>query len=301
VGIPAGTSVALLAHFHVSFSLNVGECSDVAVGTATVVLASADSLLQHGVSIYRFSSKTSSPFDTILTLPLSVVSHQPFTLNMDAYVRAYGAFASATGDLYFSGLPSGAEISSCQGFVNDQAVGTLFSVAGIDVQPDRVRIAWYSGLDAGASYSVFRSRTPEPWVDFGRFTLDGRGRLEFVDLDVTPGGRYGYRIAAESGQALSEELWVTVPPPDNVMLRAPFPNPSAGQASIQFRLSGTGAARLALLDLGGRERFGKDITHLGQGDHQLSVPADVGLAPGVYWIFLNEGSVSRSTKMLVLR
>src|SRR5437762_1060 len=56
---------------------------------------------------------------------------------------------------------------------------------------------------------------------------DGTGRIEYVDREVAPGSRYGYRLGARQGdlELRSREVWVDVPEAPRLALEPIHPNP----------------------------------------------------------------------------
>jgi hypothetical protein len=83
-------------------------------------------------------------------------------------------------------------------------------------------------------------------------------------------------------------------------LRGARPNPAAGQASIEFTLPDAAPATLELLDIAGRRVWSQDVSALGSGAHRVQVGSGCALAPGLYVVRLNRGTVTQSCKLVRL-
>ena len=107
-GLPAGTSVILTAHLVVSVSSNPygypkgsGILRDAFGGSASAYL----------------------PGVTDLTLDVSAVAGEPFRLSYELTAQGdYVGGGGASGQISFSGVPSGTSIVSCNGYVSDHTV-----------------------------------------------------------------------------------------------------------------------------------------------------------------------------------
>lgn len=78
------------------------------------------------------------------------------------------------------------------------------------------------------------------------------------------------------------------------------PNPARGGAVVRFRLKGVGEARLTLLDPQGRAVRGFDLGRPGAGWHQHALTGGLRLAPGLYWLRLDEGDEFRTRRVVIL-
>ena len=107
-GLPAGTSVVLAAHFNVRISSN------------SLGYPKGDGTLREafGDSVTAFL-----PGVTDLRIDVSAVAGQPFRLSYELSARGdYMGGGSVSGLISFSGVPSGAAVLSCNGYVSDRTV-----------------------------------------------------------------------------------------------------------------------------------------------------------------------------------
>jgi PKD repeat protein len=81
------------------------------------------------------------------------------------------------------------------------------------------------------------------------------------------------------------------------------PNPARVGVDLMIRLSlpsGADAAKLQLIDLGGRVVAEQEVGALGAGAHDARLEGNGKLSPGVYWVRLSQGGQAM-TKRIVLR
>src|SRR4029077_5622026 len=118
----------------------------------------------------------------------------------------------------------------------------------------RVRLTWQLGASRVAEVAIQRRTSASDWSPIGTALPDGAGRVTFEDRGVTAGGRYAYRLIASRGaaDALSEDVWVSVPLASAIAIAGLHPNPAGGAVRVDFSLGGTGPARLDVFDLSGR-------------------------------------------------
>ena len=96
--------------------------------------------------------------------------------------------------------------------------------------------------------------------------------------------------------------WVDVPQRAELALEGMRPNPSeGGDGLIRFSLTGTGPARLELLDISGRRVAQQDLGSFGPGRHEIRFDSGVRLAAGVYLLRLIEGKEIRTARAAVMR
>ena len=113
VGLPAGTSVNLVAHL----TLN-GDGMNSMTGTASVS-GSIQDAMGHAVN------STGITFHGTLDLPLTEVAGTAFRLTFSDQSTCYlNASTMVTGHFSFTGLPVGAGVISCEGYVSDPSVPT---------------------------------------------------------------------------------------------------------------------------------------------------------------------------------
>jgi hypothetical protein len=97
---------------------------------------------------------------------------------------------------------------------------------------------------------------------------------------------------------------VSVPPSGPVAfgLQALWPNPTPGGSLFaRFTLPQSAGAHLGLYDVAGRAIRSRDLSTLGPGQHTLELAAGVRLAPGVYFVRLEQGTWRQARRVVVLR
>ena len=185
----------------------------------------------------------------------------------------------------------------------DQLVPALASLVSVNAGPGRVEVTWELSPSV-TSARVYRNAGDGPWTALARVAPDGSGRVGYVDLDVIPGSRYGYRLGlpGQGGEVTAGEIWVDVPGAAQFALRGMTPNPApAGAGLVGFSLPDASPARLELVDVSGRRVFSREVGGLGRGEHVVRVSGDQALAPGLYLVRLTRGGRSLTAKAVTIR
>jgi hypothetical protein len=79
------------------------------------------------------------------------------------------------------------------------------------------------------------------------------------------------------------------------------PNPASGNGlNVAFALPTGAAARLELLDVGGRRVVSREVGSLGVGRHTVNLAAGHTVAPGLYWVRLAQGASRKTTRVAVI-
>lgn len=79
------------------------------------------------------------------------------------------------------------------------------------------------------------------------------------------------------------------------------PNPARGHGlRVRFALPTPDAARLELLDVGGRSVITRDVGSLGVGWHTVNLAESRRVAPGVYWVCLTQGANRRMERLAIV-
>jgi hypothetical protein len=184
----------------------------------------------------------------------------------------------------------------------DGVTGTLASLVSTQAMPERVRLEWQ--LQGPGAAVVERRASDSGWEARGEIDADGSGRVGFEDRAVTAGARYGYRLVLtrEGTTLYAGEVWVDVPQRVELALEGMRPNPSAGgDGLVRFSLTGSGPARLELLDVSGRRIARRELDSFGPGRHEIRFEPLVRLAAGVYLLRLVEGTETRTARATVMR
>lgn len=175
---------------------------------------------------------------------------------------------------------------------------TLLSALPAEVAQGRVLLRWFSRDPAAAGASVLRRADREDWDAVGWPTDAGDGVLTFEDRMVAPGTRYGYVLAV--GAERLGEVWVQTPGHSGLTLAGLRPNPAHGAGDVVFTLPLPGAARIEVLDAGGRRRAARDLGGLAAGEQSVRLEEIAGLPSGVYWIRLTQEGQTLQRKAVIL-
>jgi hypothetical protein len=184
----------------------------------------------------------------------------------------------------------------------DRVTPVLVAVVEARAEPGRVELDW-ALAEPMSGISIQRCDGTSAWRAIAERDADSGGRVHFIDRDVLPGHRYGYRLGfTENGrEVLAGEAWVEVPPALAFALQGARPNPSSGPPTVSFTLPAGRAAILEVLDTAGRRLFSREVGALGAGQHEVKVAPDHPLAPGVYWLRLTQDGRGLTAKVAVVR
>jgi hypothetical protein len=181
----------------------------------------------------------------------------------------------------------------------DAAVPVLVSNASAEAAPDRLRLRWsLESHGAELRAMVYRREEHDEWEVRAPVTPDGSGFISYEDRDVQSARRYGYRLGIREGgiESFAGEVWVDVPGPHGLSLAGLRPNPSRGEAYVEFSLASAGPAVLEMLDVAGRRVLAREVGHLGAGPHRLPLEETARLKPGVYLLRLAQGETSANAR-----
>lgn len=182
----------------------------------------------------------------------------------------------------------------------DVATPVLTSALSAEVLDGRVRVVW--SVAGGGEFEIVRSEDGTGWTGIATAFPDGSGRIVFEDVTIQPGGRYGYALRPRDvpGAAPIAAVWVDVPAWRLAL--SVTPNPSRGAPlRVELTLPTTAAARLELLDVGGRRIDALDLPPLGAGRHVFALAAHRVLPPGRYLVRLAFQGKIRTAAAVILR
>ncbi|HTK32127.1 MAG TPA: T9SS type A sorting domain-containing protein [Candidatus Saccharimonadaceae bacterium] len=182
-------------------------------------------------------------------------------------------------------------------------VATLASLVSADATPERVALEWYGATLASRMVSIERRTPSGAWTEVAARAVSGTGSVTYEDLDVTPGARYGYRLAiADRGAtAYAGEAWVDVPSGLGLALDAPSPNPMERSGLVAFSLPSDAPAELSVWDAAGRRVWSSAVGDLGAGRHVMRLDERAISRAGVYVIRLSQSGHSVMRKAVLVR
>jgi len=181
---------------------------------------------------------------------------------------------------------------------------TLASLATSVVESGRVTLDWLATEWANQSASLERrDGSGAGWSAIADHLVDADGHVRFVDVTVSAGRTYDYRLAfsGSAGPVYSSQAEITVPAGAALALRSPQPNPAVNDLWIGFSLPSAERATLSLIDIAGREVERRDVGGLGAGDHRVNLAEGRQLPAGVYIVKLQQGARTLTTRASVVR
>ena len=211
----------------------------------------------------------------------------------------FGAVENFAGDMIFgwSDTRNGNRDLWAYRFNTDLPVPTALALVSSTATSGAVTLHWHA-VDLEPGSEIQRRSPSGSWQVLAAAIPDGDGDIRYVDRDVRPGARYGYRILV--GGAGLGEIEIEVPRADRTMLAGATRNPAYDGVSASFSLAGDVPASVRLLDVTGREVA--RATARPTGGWQVVDLAGAGeLAPGLYMIQLDAGGELHHRKVLVLR
>ncbi len=195
-------------------------------------------------------------------------------------------------------------IHSCiQKLVVGGVVATQLALSSSDAQPDHVSLTWTASGDRVGSATVQRRGANVAWETLASIAPDGQGQISYVDRSVVPGARYDYRIGYAEGtrQRYSAETNIQVPLPYRFALAGARPNPASRRdLNVAFSLAQPGAATLELYDVNGRRVAERSSSGLAAGEHTLRMGDSPGLAAGIYWLRLSQGTQRTTARVVIV-
>jgi hypothetical protein len=124
--------------------------------------------------------------------------------------------------------------------------------------------------------------------------------MEFEDLDVTPGGRYAYRLRFADGEPAGE-VEVQVPEAPRFGLALAGAQPArAGDLRLRLTLESGRAASVVLYDVTGRRIAGESFAAGGGGTIEWRPRFKGASTPGVYLARLTQGEHAATLRFVVL-
>jgi hypothetical protein len=185
----------------------------------------------------------------------------------------------------------------------DGVVGTLIDLVSAEAEQGAVRLEWSVSAELTGPLWVERRTIESDFIRIATLLPGGSRRVTYLDRDVTPGGRYGYRLSAHDGDGgvQTDPVWVTVPGPPALVLERIRPNPAADVFTVGFELPGSGAARLEVVDAAGRVCVRREVGSLGPGRHEVMVGSRHALAAGIYLVRLTRGGEVRTERLSIIR
>lgn len=206
------------------------------------------------------------------------------------------------GDLDVAVALAGADaVAILSGTAPDMPTAVLVSLIDAHAAGGRVTLRWQAS--GAPSFMVERAEVPGSWSVVATTWPDGTGIVGFVDADVRPDARYGYRLRAngDASVAASGETWVEVPGTAALALRDVVSNSSRSTIEARFSLGSDAPATLELMDVMGRRIESHEVGSLGAGGHSHVLGAARLLPSGLFIVRLRSEGRSLTAKALMVR
>jgi hypothetical protein len=154
--------------------------------------------------------------------------------------------------------------------VESSATPVLGAVLASGATSGGAAVEWDLTGREGEIVTIQRSPAGSGWLDHAWSAVPSNGHLRFIDREVDPGARYGYRILLAGGPVPLGEVWIDIPGGGLPGLLRVTPNPSRGPVAFEARLDRPGALSIAILDVSGRIVRVLPAGHRGAGTHFVS-------------------------------
>jgi len=183
----------------------------------------------------------------------------------------------------------------------DTDTAVLVSLVGWTATADSVRLEWYVAGEA-SSVEVESQAGEDAWRSRGPAESTGNRHYVFIDTDIVPGGRYGYRLALGQGQdeITAGEVWVEVPQSYWLAIE-PVSNPVLGSLDVNVTLTGHHPASIDVFDVAGRRVRSFSLAEAQGGRHRVRVERGERLQSGVYMVRVREGRDTRQARVVLIR
>lgn len=182
-------------------------------------------------------------------------------------------------------------------------VAVLATLVRIEAGSGRISLLWYSDVAAGQQVTIQRRTASTPWSTVGQVQVGSDGYIPFEDASVVRGTEYAYRLGLwmEESEAFTPPVWATASDP-KFEFAGVSPNPlHDGPLRVRFVLPAPAAARIEVLDIGGRRVALQEAAGLAAGPHDLAVVGAQSLPSGVYLIRFSAGPARITRRLAVVR
>lgn len=242
-------------------------------------------------SAWFANTGTTRVIDELVSLPISAAPDEPFVLEIELRVGAgsHGGTGRLGGTtpvaLSFAGLPPGAVLRSCHGFVVEAPVPLELALVDARTGPGWVSLAW-RGAPGREPARVERFGSSGEWMFAGHATADADGTIRFEEQGLAA-GEYRWRLAFNGGSAGEVQLVI---PGDGARPVTASWNASTGRLHLDLALPREGRTSIALYDVAGRRRVLHDFGLLPAGPWSGELPGGGGLASGIYFLRVFQGT-----------
>ncbi|MCC6651986.1 MAG: hypothetical protein IT348_12615 [Candidatus Eisenbacteria bacterium] len=253
------------------------------------------------------SAKWLTPFVPVCTAA-GVQDRGTYTAQLVTPDSSGGAFycwvdyrnASTASDLYIQHVNADGTLGGVVTATEASAVSATFLEGCAEVR-------WHASVDPGVSFTLQRQPEDGEWVAIGVPADEGEDLWAARDCAVERGARYAYRLEwSQDGELRhSAAISLAIPLQPQFAFSSPWPNPVRDRMSFDYSLSRSGAVRVSLLDLSGREVSLIESGVRDAGEHRVTWRAGGRgggvLRPGCYWVQLEAEGQKRSRQIVVVK
>jgi hypothetical protein len=135
------------------------------------------------------------------------------------------------------------------------------------------------------------------WTERATLSPDGRGRVSFLDRDVTAGGHYEYRLVDPANSEVLSQVTVDIPVERLALQSASYAD---GRVVIDCSLPGTTELDVELLDTSGRRAYQMTWYASRTGSQRIEFRTPI-LASGMYFARIRQAGVSQTRSFAIVR
>jgi len=180
-------------------------------------------------------------------------------------------------------------------FIGRRSPGAGAPVLQATADAAGVHVEWRVG-GAEGPLVVERAEPGGAFAEVGDAAVADDGVARFADAAVTPGGRYGYRLAGSTAP-----VWVQVPAGAPGLSLAIASNPARGDVRLALSVDRTAPLELSLVDVQGRVVQRRVVDGLAPGAHVFDLDTSAHTPPGLYFVRLVRGSDVMTRRVILLR
>jgi hypothetical protein len=169
--------------------------------------------------------------------------------------------------------------------------------------PGRAQLTWQTWSGDARSLTLLRKDAASDWHEVSTQRPDPAGVLQLEERGLQPGTRAAFRLAglAERPATYYEEVALDIPMPRPFAFRSASMLRAGNGLRLVFTLEIEEPVAFEVFDVQGRRIESRSLETEGPGDYALEVPLTRRIPPGLFFVRLNHGRVTRTVRMVVTR
>jgi hypothetical protein len=296
----AGAPWYVVARLDVTGRLVAGTFEGSGVEAAAILRSG----LEDAAATWFANTGSSLNIGETLVLPILAVPDQPFVLEVELRVNtgSHGGTGRLGGStpivLSFSGLPPGAVLRSCQGFVVEAPVPLDLALLDSRAGPGWVSLTWKGDLQR-EPVRIERFMPSGEWVIAGHATPDADGTIRFEERGLMAGA-YRWRLAFSGGYG--GEVHLVIASDGSRPVLGSW-QASTNRLLLDLVLPREGPASIDVYDVAGRRRVHHAFGPLPAGRWSGELPGAEALASGIYFLraFQGAGAFLGGARVVIVR